>query len=844
ETNITVNGSANITATKTANVSSVVIGDSVSYNITIANNGDVSGDFNVTDYWYGQDLVFEDYSVVFEGNASNVAFDNVTKTWTIWDLNANSTIIIVVNFTTNATGIVTNYINVTSFGDDNVTENETNIVVNRVVNISIVKTANVSNGVLGDHVVYTITVTNNGNHSEDFSVIDYYNSYDLVYINGSFVINSGNGSKVKYLGDFVWNITDLHAGESASWNVTFIANATGIITNHIKVINENGTVNYNNASIEVNGSVNITAIKKANVTSAVLGDVVSYNITIINNGDVSGDFNVTDYWNNRDLIIGNYLVIIDGNATNISYNGDGSWTVWDLKANSSVVIIVNFTVNATGVVANYVNVSGIGNDTNITNETNVTVNGSVNITAIKKANVTSAVLGDVVSYNITIINNGDVSGDFNVTDYFNSSDLVYNDYNVIYSGNATGVYFNGNTDTWTVWDLKANSSIVIVVNFTTNATGIITNRINVTSYGNDTNTTNETNITVTPNKKVNITVDVPENTTVGDNVTVNITVTDKDGNPIANITVDVVIDGKFIGNFTTDEDGRIYVNVTVTDPIEDVNVTFGGNDEYAPGNASSVIVSDLLDTEIVIDVPANSYVGDDVVVNVTLVDEFGNPIVGESVEIIIDGVSIGHFITDEKGMIHIPVHVVNTKTSINAVFNGSERYYPTVGHGVMKSHIHSNKTNRSASHIIVNDFSSDIGKKVKLTAKVTDDYGNPISGVRVKFYVNGKYVGSALTDIDGIATLPYIPKHAGIFHVLGVFEGNNQYNASEDIGILNVVDNGSDNGGNDTNGSGGDNGGASMKTTGVPLIAILIIFLFLIAIIARRKKKKRKDITE
>jgi protocatechuate 3,4-dioxygenase beta subunit len=934
ETNITVNGSANITAIKTANVSSAVVGDVVSYEINVTNNANVSGDFNVTDYFHNNDLVFVmgNASVGVFGNAT-VVFDPSTLTWSVSNLDAGQTVSLYINFTVNATGIVGNSINVTSVGNDTNTTNETNITVNRFVNISVVKTANVSSAVLGDHVVYTITVTNNGNHSEDFTVVDYYNGYDLVYINGSFVISADDASKVNYLGDLVWNVIDLGPGESVSWNVTFIVNATGIITNHVKITNENGTVNDTNNSIIVNGSENITAIKTANVSNANLGDVVSYNIMITNNGNHSGDYNVTDYFNDWDLVYNGYSVIYSGNASDVDFNGVDTWTIWDLKANSTIIIVVNFTTNATGIITNHINVSSYGNDTNTTNETNITVNGSENITAIKTANVTSVVLGGSVSYNITIVNNGNHSGDYNVTDYFNGRDLVYNGYSVIYSGNASGVDFNG-VDTWTIWDLKANSSIVIVVNFTTNASGIITNRINVTSYGNDTNTTNETNITVTTNKKVNITVDVPENTTVGDNITVNITVTDedgnpianvtvevvvdgkvvgnfttdedgkvyvnvtvtdpsedvnvtfggnneytpgngsgvinsslakvnitvdvpkdttigdnvtvnitvadKDGNPIANVTVEVVVDGKVIGNFTTDEDGKIHVNVTVTDPVEDVNVTFGGNEHYAPGNGSGVIVSDLVDSKLVIDVPANSYVGDDVVVNVTLVDEFGNPIVGESVEIMIDGVSIGNFTTDAKGMIHIPVHIVDTETVINAIFDGSERYYPTVSYKIIESNIHYNRTIRNASHIIVDDVSSDIGKEVELTAKVTDDNGNPISGVRVKFYVNGKYVGSALTDIDGIATLPYTSKYAGVFYVLGVFEGNSQYNASEDIGILNVADNGSDNGGNNTNGGNGsdvDTGGAGMKSTGVPLIAILVLLLFLIAIIARRKKK-------
>ena len=96
--------------------------------------------------------------------------------------------------------------------------------------------------------------------------------------------------------------------------------------------------------------------------------------------------------------------------------------------------------------------------------------------------------------------------------------------------------------------------------------------------------------------------------------------------------------------------------------------------------------------------------------------------------------------------------------------------------------------NKISTTITVDPVSGLNGKNVNLTATLTDSDGNPINGANVQFSVNGTNVGTANTDNNGIATLPYtIPQTNGTYTILAKYAGNDTYATTNNTTNLKVT---------------------------------------------------------
>jgi C1A family cysteine protease len=93
--------------------------------------------------------------------------------------------------------------------------------------------------------------------------------------------------------------------------------------------------------------------------------------------------------------------------------------------------------------------------------------------------------------------------------------------------------------------------------------------------------------------------------------------------------------------------------------------------------------------------------------------------------------------------------------------------------------------------LTLNTVSGVKGELIKLTAILTNSYNNqPLNGKTIKFYLNGINIGSAITDLNGEAILDYILNdNAGIYQILAIFNGDNEYNSSNITSTLTIIDN-------------------------------------------------------
>ena len=622
---------------KSVDVENPNFGDTVTYTVTVTNNGVVDAkQVVVVDHL--------DKGLKYVSSSHNGVYDEAshTVTWVV-DIAAGSYLDLTVNAVADEYGVLTNDVTV---GDKTASVDVT------VPEIIPTKDVNNTAPNFGDKVEYTITLSNNGVVDAKQVVV-----VDTLDEGLTFVSASDNGVWNPFKRTVTWTV-DLAKGESKVFTVIATVSAYGNIPNIVSVGDKSSSVNI--------AVPEIIPGKTVDVENPNFGDTVTYTVVVTNNGVVDAKQVVV-----RDILDkGLKFVKATGEYT---FDEDSRTVTWivDLAKGESQTFYVTAVAEAYGVLTNDVTVG------------DKTASADVVVPEInpdKTANITNPNFGDKVDYTVTVTNDG--IGDANnvvIVDRLGEG-LTF------VSASDNGVWDPvKRTVTWTV-DLAKGESKVFSVIATVSGYGNVTNSLVV---GNKTAGVNVTVPEIIPDKAANI-----SNPNFGDNVNYTVTVTNDGIGDAKDVVVrDVLGEGlKFVsatGEYTWDEDSRtvtwivdlakgesrtfyvdaivsgygnvtnslivgnktISVNVTVPEIIPDKTVgienpNFGDTVNYTVtvtndgiGNANNVVVRDILGEGLIFVDATGNYTFDEDSRTVTWIVDLAK---GESRTFYVDAIVSGY----------------------------------------------------------------------------------------------------------------------------------------------------------------------------------------------------------
>ena len=223
---------------------------------------------------------------------------------------------------------------------------------------------------------------------------------------------------------------------------------------------------------------------------------------------------------------------------------------------------------------------------------------------------------------------------------------------------------------------------------------------------------------------------------------ITIILTDDSGNPLENATLSVDLNGA--KNYRTDENGQIKVPTASFKPgIYPVNVYFGGDKYHYESNTTAKLTVNKCSSNLTANSVETTYnEPNDLIIN--LKDNLGYPIIGAQVCVDIDGVK--NYTTDKNGQINIPTHKLAPDNYIAKISFGGDEY-------CLESSVQTFVVvEKATSKLTANSVETTYGDNKDLVITLTDGDNHPITNATVTVNLNGNK--NYTTDKNGQIKIP------------------------------------------------------------------------------------------
>ena len=534
--------------------------DMIEYTIVVVNNGPDKS-FNVT----VGDLLPDGVKFI----SSTGQYNPDTGVWFVGDLDANESATLKIVVQVIRVGNITNNVNVTGTGhDSNLTNNNASVSVSvpDCVILDISKVANSTVIVAGENVGYTVVINNYGpSVASDVVLKDVYNVKELFGLQYSLNGNDWfNYNEAINLGNI-----DVGASVTVYFRAKVNASVRGDVLNTVNITTSVDDARGNftdNETVNIIVNTTLVVVKDAEIKELNPGDIIHYIITVTADGSSDSlNVNLRDILDNKLLDINSAKYSINGGILN---DFNGNIYLGNMLTGTAVTVDIWAKVlsSADRDVFNLVNVTSDehpeGNTSNVSVHVRI-----VDLAVDKLINNSVPKYLDMIEYTIVVVNNGPDKS-FNVT----VGDLLPDGVKFI---SSTGQY-NPDTGVWFVGDLDANESATLKIVVQVIRVGNITNNVNVTGTGHDSNLTNNNDsVSVNVPESVLLNITKVANSTIivaGENVGYTVTVTNYGPSVATNVVLKDIFNSKELLNLQYSLNGVDWLDYDEAVSLGDINV--------------------------------------------------------------------------------------------------------------------------------------------------------------------------------------------------------------------------------------------------------------------------------
>ncbi|MCD7947392.1 MAG: DUF11 domain-containing protein [Oscillospiraceae bacterium] len=430
-------GTAKMSAAKSASKSTASVGDSLTYTITASNAETATASLEnvvmsdtISDY-----LTFTHGSVQVDGKTAKYSYDSGGKRLTVelGDIAAGQTVTVTFEAVINSTAYGKSFHNVAVLSADNAADetviDEGVTVEKGTAGMSAAKSVSQSTAKVGDTLTYTITATNKETATanlENVVMTDVLSEY-VTFAYGSVQVD-GYFAKYSYDNEsrqLSVELGDIAAGQTKTITFSCVVNSTAYgkeFTNTAVLSADNDddkTVTDKGVTVDDGTAEGSVGAKTVSSPTASVGDTLTYTITLRNASTA------TAAWTGIEItdVIPKYLSFVSGSveedgraSTNFSYNANtGTLTLYadSIGAGETKTFTFKVTVQDGAQGMYLVNTAVVSSDDREDiqlPDTGVQVDsGDIAPYMTKTASVSEAYAGDIFSYTVTVKNGIDAT---------------------------------------------------------------------------------------------------------------------------------------------------------------------------------------------------------------------------------------------------------------------------------------------------------------------------------------------------------------------------------------------------------------------------------------------------